>query len=136
MPAQASITVKKLDGTTDIIYDAIVGSGGDGQSALYRQDTGASSSLPQGLRARFYFMTKWNGPKTARVGVLEYIAPYATQDSTTTKWSSTDSVVMKCVVTMPQAIPTNTIGEFVTQGLQLFGASAVRSAMNTGYAPT
>lgn len=77
MPSMASITVKKFDGTTDIVYDALSASGGDSSPAVWRQDTGAAAGLPVGLRNLFKLLTKWNGPKTARQMTFEYVAPYA-----------------------------------------------------------
>lgn len=65
MPTMANITVKKFDGTTDIVFDALSGSGGDGSPAVWRQDTGAAAGLPVGLRKSFKLWTTWNGPKTA-----------------------------------------------------------------------
>lgn len=49
MPTMANITVKKADGTTDIVFDAIAGSGGDTSAARWRQDTGNTVGLPVGL---------------------------------------------------------------------------------------
>jgi hypothetical protein len=51
MPTMASITVKKADGTTDIVYDALAASGGDNSPAAWRQDTGAVAPLPEIGRA-------------------------------------------------------------------------------------
>ena len=53
MPSMASITVKKYDGTTDIVFDALSASGGDNSPAVWRQDTGATAGLPVGLRSLF-----------------------------------------------------------------------------------
>lgn len=135
MPSMASITVKKFDGTTDIVYDALSGSGGDGSPAVWRQDTGVASAIPNGLRKFFKLLTKWNGPKTARQMTFEYVAPYTVQDSTTTLYSAKDRVVITGIVTLPQACPADHINEGVYQGLNLLAASLVKSAGAAGYAP-
>jgi hypothetical protein len=136
MAAIANITVKKADGTTDIVYDAISGSGGDNSPAVWRQDTGAAAGLPVGLRSWLKMLTKWNGPKSARQVTFEYVSPYALQDSTTTKYSASDRVVVTGIITIPQAIPASQINEAVYQSLNLLASTLVKSSAASGYAPT
>lgn len=136
MPAMASITVKKADGTTDIVYDAVTGAGGDGSPAVWRQDTGAAAGLPVGLRPTLKLVSKWNGPKTARVLVPEFVYPYAVQDSTTTLYSAKDRVVYSNgAFTAPQAIPATVLNEAAAQGMNLLGSALIKSCLQTGYAP-
>jgi hypothetical protein len=135
MPSMASITVKKADGTTDIVYDMQAGSGGENSPAVWRQDTGAAAGLPVGLRSFFKLTSKWNGPKTARQMIFEIVMPYAVQDSTTTLYSSKDRVVLNATITMPQAIPSANLNE-VVQALNLMAATLTKSSVQAGYAPT
>ena len=135
MPSMASITVKKADGTTDIVYDQLSASGGESSPAVWRQDTGAAAGLPVGLRSSFKLTSKWNGPKTARQLNFEFNLPYAVQDSTTTLYSAKDKVVMTGLITMPQAIPSATLNE-VAQALNLLASSLVKTSAQAGYAPT
>jgi len=135
MPTMASITVKKNDGTTDIIYDALTASGGEGIPAVWRQDTGNTAGLPVGLRSQFSLATKWNGPKTARQVKFDLSFPYAVQDSTTTLYSAKDRVVYSGIITIPQAIPSSSINEAVAQGLNLLAAALTKSSAQAGYAP-
>lgn len=136
MPAMANITVKKNDGTTDIVFDALSASGGDGSPAVWRQDTGAVSALPIGLRSLFKLLTQWNGPKTARQMKYQLHFPYAVQDSTTTLYSSKDKVLFDGIVTIPQGIPSTHIDEAISQGLNLLAATLVKSSGKAGFAPT
>jgi hypothetical protein len=62
--------------------------------------------------------------------------PYATQDSTTTLYSSTDRVVLDGIITVPQAIPATGINEACAQVLHLLAASLIVSSAQAGYAPT
>lgn len=135
MPSMANITVKKYDGTTDIVYDALSASGGDGSAAVWRQDTGAVAGLPVGLRKLFRLWTTWNGPKTARQMKFNFVSPYAVQDSTTTLYSAKDRVVFDGIITIPQGLPANEINEAIYQGLNLLGASLVKQSAASGYAP-
>lgn len=134
MPSMASITVKKADGTTDIVYDAITASGGESSPAVWRQDTGAVAGLPVGLRSSFKVASKWNGPKTARQLQFAFEQPYAVQDSTTTLYSAKDRVVMSGVITLPQGIPASALNECV-QGLNLLASTLVKASAQAGYAP-
>lgn len=136
MPGMASITVKKFDGTTDIVYDALASSGGDASPAVWRQDTGAAVGLPVGLRPSLKVWTTWNGPKTARQLRFNFAAPYATQNTTTTLFSAKDRVVLDGIMTVPQEIPIANINEAVYQALNLMAASLVKQSASSGYAPT
>ncbi len=136
MPTMASITVKKNDGTTDIVFDALNASGGDSSPAVWRQDTGAVAGLPVGLRPSFQLTSKWNGPKTARQLQFNLAFPYAVQDSTTTLYSAKDRVVISGVITLPQGIPNTNLNEAVAQAMNLLASSLVKSSMQAGYAPT
>jgi hypothetical protein len=131
----ASITVKKFDGVTDIVYDALSASGGDGSPAVWRQDTGAAAGLPVGLRPILKLTSTWNGPKTARQMKFNFVMPYAVQDSTTTKYSATDRIVADGIITMPQGIPAANLNE-VYQLLNLLAATLVKQAVAAGYSPT
>lgn len=135
MASIANLTVKKFDGTTDIIYDALSASGGDGSPAVWRQDTGAVAALPVGLRSLFKLWTLWNGPKTARQVKFNFVSPYAVQDSTTTLYSAKDRVVMEGIISIPQGLPATQINESVYQALNLLAASLVKSSAASGYAP-
>lgn len=135
MPAMADITVKKNDGTTDIVYNALTGAGGDGTPAAWRQDTGASATLPVGLRALLKLKSLWNGPKTARKLHASYERPYAVQDTTTTRWSAASRGVMELNITVPQDMPSAEIDEFVSQGLNAFASALFKSSAKSGYAP-
>jgi hypothetical protein len=135
MPTMASITVKKADNTTDIVYDAVSASGGDGSPAVWRQDTGAPAALPIGFRNVFKFWTLWNGPKTARQSKFNFVSPYALQDSTTTKYSSSDRVVIDGIMTVPQALPAAQINEAIYQACNLLAAALIKQSAAAGYAP-
>lgn len=136
MPSMANMTVKKNDGTTDIVYDALSPSAGDNVPAVWRQDTGNVAGLPVGLRSTLKVWTRDNGPKTARQFKLMFDRPYPTQDSTTTKYSATDKVHLELIVTIPNAMPASEINEGVAQGFNLIDDALMHSCAKAGYAPT
>jgi hypothetical protein len=134
MPSMASITVKKADETTNIVYDAVTAAGGDNLPAVWRQDTGSPAGLPVGLRPQFKLASKWNGPKTARQMTFEFVMPYAVQDTTTTLYSAKDRIVMTGTITMPQGIPAAGLNE-VSQLMNLLASTLVKTSVQAGYAP-
>jgi hypothetical protein len=136
MPSMASITVKKYDGSTDIVYDALAGSGGDGSPSVWRQDTGAAAGLPVGLRKICKLLTQWNGPKTARQAKFNFVGPYAVQDSTTTLYQAKDRIVIDVFATIPQAVPASEINEAVYQAMNLLASTLVKQSVSAGYAAT
>jgi len=133
---QAAITAKKADGTTDIVYDALSSSGGDGSPAVWRQDTGAPAGLPVGFRPVLKLTTGNNGPKTARQARINFAYPYAVQDSTTTLYQSKDRVVFDGMITVPQGIPSSAINEAVHQLLNMLATAQIKASVANGYAPT
>lgn len=136
MPTMANVTVKKYDGTTDIVYNALSGSGGDGSPAVWRQDTGAPAAQPVGLRKVFKLWSQWNGPKTARQSKFNYVAPYVLLDTTTSAYSSKDRVVIDGIATIPQGIPPSEINEAVSQAFNLLAAQLIKESVAAGYAAT
>jgi hypothetical protein len=136
MPTMASITVKKYDGVTDIIYDQQAGSGGDESPAFWRQDTGQAAALPTAFRPTLKVWGRWNGPKTARVVKGTFTYPYAVQDTTTTLYSSKDKCIGNFDFLSPQGMPPSGINEAGYQFGNLMGSTLVKLTMVTGYAPT
>lgn len=134
MPAMASITVKKLDTVTDIIYDQITGSPGDTGMAMWRQDTGANAALPQGQRASLLMGTKFNGPRTARRMTLQYTRPYSVLNSSTGRYEAKDQMIGGAFLILPQEIPVAELGEGAYQFLNLCGSLLVRQCGAAGYA--
>lgn len=134
MPTMANITVKKNDGTTDIVYDALSPAGG-GDPAVWRQDTGQAAGVPVGVRPTLKLGSSWNGPKTARQVTFEYVYPYAVQDSTTTLYSAKDQAVAKGIVTLPVALPATQLNEAAAQFGNLMAAALIKASLQAGYAP-
>lgn len=137
MPNMASITSKKADEVTNIVYDALTGAAGDGSKSVWRQDTGAAAGLPVGHRAVLSMATTWNGPRTARRAVIEFKRPYSTLNTTTSKYETADAVVARLEFTLPQAIPASELNESVYQFLNAMGLASglIKQSIAAGYAP-
>jgi hypothetical protein len=132
----ASLTVKKADETTSIVYDSLTPAAGDGSDAVWRQDTGANAAVPVGHRAMLKLRTIDNGTKTARRTVVVFNRPYSTQNTTTSKYEAKDSVVARLEITTPSAIPAGEISEGVRQFLNCLNQTLVKQAAESGYAPS
>jgi hypothetical protein len=134
MPSIANITVKKADNTTDIVYDALSGSGGDGGWAVWRQDTGANAALPVGMRSIYQLVSRWNGPKTARrfEGIIKM--PYAVLDANTGLYRVQDTVLLQFGAVIPQGVPASHISEACYQGCNLLAAGLTKQQLTAGYA--
>jgi hypothetical protein len=131
MTQAASITVKKADGTTDIIYSAFVGSQGSTQPAVWRSPNGAAPAHKAELRIRS------NGNKAGTVRRLEgtYVYP-----QTATAVDGSITVVNRGLISfslvVPQAMPQTEINEMIHQGLNLLASSHVKTQGTEGYAAT
>lgn len=133
MANMANITVKKADGTTDIVYTALTPSAGDSIPAVWRQE---DATKPAGGRPVASLLTKWNGPKTARRSEMSYTRPITYTDTTTglTKVAHRIPVTISAVV--PQEVSDAEIAEAVHQAGNLFVSALIRDSVKAGFAPT
>jgi len=129
----ADITIKKSDLTTDIIYAGLVGSGGDGTWATWRQDAGQPASFPTGFRPKFELMTKYNGPKTARQVQYKYSYPVAYLDSTTGVYKSSDKVYGEGFLTLPLSASPNVCWEAAFEMAHMVASAAVKTVFGNGF---
>ncbi len=135
MPTMASITVKKSDGTTDIVFDNVSAAGGDGSPAVWRQDTGNTAALPVGLRSSIKLTSKWNGAKSARQVTYEATFPYAVLSNDTGLYSARDRVVATGIITLPQGVPSTALSEAAAQIPNLIASTLFKASFAAGYAP-
>lgn len=133
MPNMANITVKKADGTTDIVFSALTPSSGDKVSAQWRSETaGAAASL----RPTFGMLSQWNGPRTARRVQIEGQYPYTVTDSTTSVTSVKARIPFQATFTVPVEITDTIVAEAVAQLSNLLKSTLVQDSIKAGYAPT
>lgn len=72
MPAIANITVKKADGTTDIVYTAKTPASGDNTPAIWRAESVHATPIGQ---PELRFSARPNGNRTARTFNADYTYP-------------------------------------------------------------
>lgn len=133
MPAMADITVKKNDGTTDVVYYEANPAGSDGIPALWRNSSvGSAPAHYPSLELK----SRWNGQKTARRVDFAFMYPQIATDSTT----GLVSVVNRAIATGSVAIPTNMpltdLAEFSAQFGNLMSSTLIKACNKNGFAPT
>jgi len=133
MPAAASITVKKNDGTTDVVYVSLVPSGGDKSPFIARQD--AATGYP-GQKPKLSILSRDNGEKTARrvEGQFTFPSVYTDTATSTTKLLATAIGSFSCVI--PANMPVTDANEFGAQFGNLLASALIKSVNQQGYAPT
>jgi len=133
MATAVDITVKKADGTTDIIWTVLAGSGGDSSPAIWRSNTAVGTL---GQRPTLQVSTKWNGPKTARRVEISGNFPSVYTNSATGQTEVRGYVPIAASFTVPANIAAADLNEASAQLCNLIASAMVKSAVSTGYAPT
>lgn len=131
MPSMANITVKKYDGTTDIIYAAVVPSSGSNSPAIWRSPVGAAAAHKATLRVKSYP----NASGTFRNVEAEFITP-ETATAADGKVTVVNRAKTRVITQVPLDMADTMIQEHVAQCFNLLNSSLVRSATMEGYSPT
>jgi hypothetical protein len=132
MPQLANITVKKNDGTTDVVYTGVVPSAGDKSPAVWRSN---SVGAAMAFRPEFRLTSQSNANRTLRRVEGTYTYPTTATDSAG-KTVVADRGFINFSAGVPQSMPDADVNEFVSQGLNLLVSTLVKDSVKTGYAPT
>nr|QDH89069.1 MAG: hypothetical protein H1Bulk30739e362_000002 [Leviviridae sp.] len=133
MATAADITVKKADGTTDIIWSLVASSGGDNSPAVWRSNT-APGTL--GQRPTFKISTRDNGNKTARRVDISGVFPSVYTNSASGQTEVRATIPFSASFAVPQNIVTTDLNEAAAQLCNLIASALSKSAISTGFAPT
>lgn len=133
MPSMANITVKKNDGTTDIVWTAACPSSGDGVAAIWRSETVGSAPAHY---PTFELRSRYNGQKTARRMDGVFVYPETATDSTTSLVSVVNRIPFQFTAAIPQGTPSAVINEAVSQFANLLASTLIKDANKAGFAPT
>jgi hypothetical protein len=133
MPNMADITVKKNDGTTDIIYVSLAPSAGDKTPAQWRVE--AIGSVP-GNRPTFTVQSKYSTDRQARVVEGKLLYPETFTDSTTGIVATRlrESFSFTHIVRMDAADATT--AELSAQAANLLKSVLMQSVLKSGFAPS
>lgn len=131
MPTMANITIKKADGTTDVIWTALQASAGDSMPATWRNNT-VGTTLAQ--RPTFSVSSKWNGPKTGRRTTGNYAWPITQTDSTGNVVVVGVNPASFSFLSVQNQDPA-LIKEQAYQFANLVANAIIKASMEEGYAP-
>lgn len=128
MPANfANITIKKNDGTTDVLYTAESPAAGDGSDALWRNKTvGSAVEHHPELRLR----SKDRVGSRQMVGNYHY--PQIATNTTTTLTSVVNKSKMRVEIDLAKGMPQADLDEFVSQGTNLLVSAIIRACLKAG----
>jgi len=132
MPNLANMTVKKNDGTTDIVWTGVVPSAGDKTPAVWKSQTVGTADSQ---RPELKLSSRDNGPATARRldGTFTYPTLATGSDG---KVNVVDRMIINISAVKPKAMIDADVNEAVSQAMNLFGSTLIKDSFKQGYAPT
>lgn len=132
MPNLANITVKKTDGTTDIIYTGLQPSAGDGSPAIWRQMAQPYPSCQPELR----LIAKPAKGKMGRSVRGTFVYPQAMVNSTTGVTSVLTTAFGDFNFILDKNMSQVEITEAATQFANLIASALIKNCMATGFSAT
>nr|QDH88716.1 MAG: hypothetical protein H2Rhizo321630_000002 [Leviviridae sp.] len=132
MPQIANITVKKNDGTTDVVYTAVAPSAGDKSPAVWRNNTIGTAAAH---RPELRLQSTSNGPRTVRRLDATFSWP-VTATGSDGRVTVTDKVPVTLSAAIPLGVADSDVNEAVAQAMNLFASTLFKSSVQSGFAPT
>lgn len=122
-------TIKKADGTTDILWTNVVTSSGDRSPAIYRSNTvGANLSVRPELR----IVSRDSGDNLTRRMTADFFYPeFAMVDG---REQVLNKVVGGFTIALPKAMLVAATDEAVSQFINLLYNNSLKNAFKAGYA--
>jgi hypothetical protein len=127
----ASITVKKLDGTTDIVYAAATASAGDRSPAVWRPTTNYATLSH---RPKFSLVIRDNQKSNGRIFQFNYNMPVLEDVNGVTVVTANIPIAMSG--TLPTNVPIEHSSEAFAQCVNLLDSALIADAIEEAYAPT
>ena len=135
MPAIANITVKKNDGTTDIVYTAVSPSSGDKTAAVWKsQSVGSSLAFQPELRLTSRETTLDGKP--ARSLRATYAYPQVANNTLDGFMYVFRKATFSQEVVFPKDMVQTDVDECVTQFTNLMVSTVIRACLKSGYSAT
>lgn len=131
MPSLADITVKKNDGTTDIVYTGVAPSSGDNTPAVWKSQTIGTAGAHQ---PEFRLTSREANQGSKRALRSTFVYPQIATDSTTSITSVVNRAMASTDWTMPKDMTATDVNEFVSQYANLLASTLLKSCVKAGYA--
>jgi hypothetical protein len=133
MPQAANITVKKADGTTDIVYTTIGPAAGDGSPAIWRSNSvGTAVAHRPELR-----LTAREGASGAERKLrATYVYPMIAANTATGITSVVQKATMTCEWIMSKNMTAADVSEAVAQYANLLASALIKACVNDGVSAT
>lgn len=125
MSTIANITVKKNDGTTDVVFGALEGRSGENPARWKAPPLGATGVTQPELRVGQKSM---NGSDKSKV-IATFFYPYSVVNSTTGVTSIQSREMFRFEYTGDMAIPQSVRDEAVSQGVNLLASAAFKTML-------
>lgn len=129
MPKIANITVKKADGTTDIIYVADTPSAGDRSPATWS----VKNAVARALRISLSFLSQWNGQRSGRRCTV--VAKYPIIRDINGVQTVVATIPAEMTILIPQLVLDAEASEAVIQFGNLIKSQLISDSLIAGYAP-
>lgn len=129
MPKIANITVKKADGTTDIIYVADTPSAGDRSPATWS----VKNAVARALRTSLSFLSQWNGQRSGRRCTV--VAKYPIIREINGVQTVVATIPAEMTILIPQLVLDAEASEAVIQFGNLVKSQLISDSLIAGYAP-
>lgn len=132
MVSQVAITVKKNDGTTDIVYTNVQASGGDKAPAIWQSLT---ASTYYAFRPEMRISFAPNGAGSRRKGTLQYTYPVTAVGSDGKTYVS-ERANFEVIGDLPLGMTDADVNEAVSQCFNLLASAHVKAQFQARFAAT
>lgn len=133
MPAIANITVKKNDGSTDIVWTGVQPSSGDGTPATFKSQTVGSALAHQ---PELRVSGRDGGKGVSRVMRATFRYPQIATNTTTGVTSVVGFANGTVEMTLPKSMASTDVNEAVSQLANLLASTLIKSSFKEGFAPS
>lgn len=130
MPSIANITIKKNDGTTDIIFTAASPSSGDNTPAVWKSTTVGNAPAHQ-PEFRLVGREAKKGASRSLRSTFQY--PQIVTNSTTSQTTVVSRALASTDWAFDKSMSQTDINEFVTQYANLLVSTLVKDCVKSGY---
>ncbi len=132
MPQLDDITIKKFDGTTDVVWKGVIASSGDKNPAIWRNETVGSAS---GHMPTYKLESASSGNGLVRRLVGNGFYP-ETATATDGRVSVVNKLGLKVEWTVPTGMSQALVNEGAYQLANLIASSLIKSCTAAGYSAT